>query len=109
MRGISRSKSYARTEKVWREKIDYETGEIHGRYRKVTRRVDHLAGRSKGFLIVNDGPATASAISRYVAERTSSQLAFVGPLSARQTRILELRERLAQRQIDRPVQRDEGS
>lgn len=100
MRGISRGQSYVRTERVWRQSVDYETGEVRGRYRKVSRRVDYLAGRSKGFLIVNDGPKAAEQITRHVLAVRNAGAVVYGPLTARQARILELRAR----QVDRQVQ-----
>lgn len=82
-----------RTEKVWREKVNYETGEVHGKYRNVKRRYDVLGGRSKGYLVVNDGPAVASQISRYLVRQQLGCGAALGPLTERQARIIELRDR----------------
>ncbi len=45
-------------------RIDYETGEVtHRQYRKVLRPIKRMQG-SSGFVTVNDGAATASALSR---------------------------------------------
>lgn len=93
LRHLSRSRSYMRTEKVWREKVNYETGEVHGKYRNVKRRYDVLGGRSKGYLVVNDGPAVASQISRYLVRQQLGCGAALGPLTERQARIIELRDR----------------
>lgn len=97
MRRLSRARSYTRPEKVWRQSIDYDTGEVRGRFRKVTRRVDPLAGRSKGFLIVNDGPTLAAAITEHVLQRQTGPAVAYGPLTRRQARIQELRERASVR------------
>lgn len=94
MRHLSRVRSYTRTERVWRWRINYETGEVRGHWRRVTRRVDHLSGRSKGFLVVNNGPQLAEQITRHVVERRTVPIVY-GPLTARQSRILELRARLS--------------
>lgn len=93
MRHLSRVRSYTRTERVWRQRIDYDTGEVVGRYRKVTRRVDHLAGRRKGFLVVNNGPQLAEQLTRHVRQARGLELPMHGPLTQRQARILELRSR----------------
>lgn len=53
------------TVEVWRRRIDYQTGEVRYRKRKVKRRVRRLTGRG-GFLMVNNGPAIAAELARAV-------------------------------------------
>jgi hypothetical protein len=62
LRRLSRSRKLSRTSRVPR--VDTTTGVIT--WRTVTRRLVHLdhGGLAGGFLLVNDGPATASALSR---------------------------------------------
>lgn len=99
MRKLSKVRSYTRRERVWRWRIDHATGEVRGHWRHVTRRVDHLAGRSKGFLVVNNGPLVAEQITRHVLDRRGAGGVVYGPLTARQARILELRARVAGRSM----------
>ena len=51
---------------VWRRRIDYQTGEVVYRKRKVKRRVRRLTGNG-GFLMVNNGPAIAKPLARAIA------------------------------------------
>jgi hypothetical protein len=60
LRKLAHSRSFAREYTV--QRVRQATGEVYER--NVRRRVSYLAGRSSGFLAVNDGPSTARDIAR---------------------------------------------
>lgn len=64
LRKLARSQSYVRKTEVVRLSIDYQTGEVKMRKRKVNRRHQYLANQTHGYLAVNDGVEAARDISR---------------------------------------------
>jgi hypothetical protein len=64
LRRLARSRSFVRSVAVERWQVDASTGVVKIRTRHVRRRIAYLAGRSTGFLSVNDGPSTAEDIAR---------------------------------------------
>lgn len=68
LRKLARARSFVRKVEVTRWSVDLSTGVLTERRRRVNRRVEYLAGRSRGFLSVNDGPSTARDIARLLHE-----------------------------------------
>ena len=68
LRKLARSRAFVRQVEVERWSVDERTGEVRMRRRKVRRKVAYLAGRSRGFLSVNDGPSTAIDIARILLD-----------------------------------------
>lgn len=64
LRKLARSRSFVKKVSVERWSVDVETGEVVVRRRNVNRRQHYLRGQRAGFLVVNDGPATARDIAR---------------------------------------------
>ncbi len=64
LRKLARSRAYVAPVEVVRLRVDPATGEVRYRRRKVNRKRVQLRGRSSGFLVVNDGEATARDIAR---------------------------------------------
>ncbi|MDU7360486.1 MAG: hypothetical protein E7L00_04680 [Propionibacteriaceae bacterium] len=63
---LRRHSRYRQRVRVQRgERIDYETGEVTPRYRTVHRRGSRLTGAA-GYSVVNDGPALARELARYL-------------------------------------------
>lgn len=68
LRRLSRENRYLAKRVVVRQSVDETTGEVTLRKRRVTRWVDHRAGRvGSGFVAVNDGIAVASEYQRLFA------------------------------------------
>lgn len=73
LRKLARSRSYVKKVTVERWSVDYETGVVKVRQRKVNRRSHYLRGQRAGFLVVNDGPAAARDIARLLGGATRAQ------------------------------------
>lgn len=73
LRKLARSRSFVKKATVERWSIDYETGVVKVRQRKVNRRFSYLRGQRAGFLVVNDGPAAARDIARLLGGATRAQ------------------------------------
>lgn len=71
LRRYSRYKQRVRVQRG--ERIDPETGEVTARYRTTHRRGSRLTG-SAGYSVVNDGPALAKSLSRYLSLRRAGRL-----------------------------------
>jgi hypothetical protein len=63
MRKLAERQSYVRKTTVYRNEIDYQTGEIKTRKRKVNRRVRWMNGQA-GFISVPDGENSGREIAR---------------------------------------------
>ena len=64
LRRLARSRAFVRQVTVPRMSVDYDSGEVKVRRRKVRRRYAYRIGNGGGFLTVNDGPAAARDIGR---------------------------------------------
>ncbi|HEX4443038.1 MAG TPA: hypothetical protein VHZ81_05660 [Galbitalea sp.] len=63
MRKLAERASYVRKTVVYRSSIDYQTGEVKTRKRRVSRRTKWMNGQA-GFITVRDGAAVAADIAR---------------------------------------------
>jgi hypothetical protein len=54
--------------------VDPVTGELRQRYRKVRRPYSYMPGKQGGFVLVNDGPALMSALSRIEGVKSNAQV-----------------------------------
>ncbi len=66
MRKLADRQSYSREQLVWRSKINFDTGEVKYRKRKVHRKTRWMRS-TRGFLRVDDGVAAAGEIARLLA------------------------------------------
>lgn len=64
LRKLARAQSWIERREVPRMRVNVDTGEVRVRRRKVRRRRVLLAGQASGFLVVNDGAATAADCAR---------------------------------------------
>lgn len=69
MRNVAKQRSYSRPKRVYRNRVNFQTGEIHTYRRKVNRRVKWMNGQA-GFVNMRDGEASAFEVARLLAWHT---------------------------------------
>lgn len=81
MKKLAERQSYVRKTTVYRNKVDYVTGEIVTRKRRVNRRVKWMNGQA-GFISVPDGEAAAYEVARLLAWYAKQEQAHVAARAA---------------------------